>query len=125
MIDFKNFFKMPKVKPPQQAAKKPLSEVKARHLRPISRDPHTRKVHPGDFVPVMHRPVIENNKLKRIKAGKSKIETLFRSDVKEICDQFHVHPNTHKHTKLGNTGIIMRYDHFKSKFILEKPTKHE
>ena len=120
MINFKDFYKMPKLKVPQKKEKKPLSEVQARHMRAIARDPHTRKVHPGDFVPEMHRFKNENAKLKRIKTKKSKFEILHKYDVEQICDQFHVKPNTMSPSKLGNTGILMRYDGMKNKFILER-----
>lgn len=120
MIDFNDWYKMPKLKPAKPVEKKDPSERRARHMHPIGRDPHTRKVHPGDFVPVYHRPVIENPKLKRIKKNKSKLEILHKRDVKEICDQFHIKPNVSQEKKLGNLGVIMKFDHLRNKFILQR-----
>jgi hypothetical protein len=120
LINFKDWFKMPSIKPKPKPEKKDLSERKARHMHPIGRDPYTRKVHPGDFVPEYHRPVIENPKFKRIKKGKSKFEILQKRDVKEICDVFGVRPNIYKDRKLGNTGITISFDHTRNKFILRK-----
>lgn len=118
MIDFKDFYKMPKLKVPEK--KKELSEMKARHLHPIGRDPISHKKHPGRFVPKMHQTIVENPKLKRIKQGKSKQEYLHRADLKDICDTYKVRPNMYKDRKLGNTGVILTYDHVKEKFKLIK-----
>lgn len=112
MIKFKDFFE-------QKKPKKLKSEMKARHMHPIGLDPNSHPKHPGRFVPKMHQVKQENPKLTRMKAGTSKREILASWDVKQITRQFELSPDINKPKKLGNTGIIMRYEPRYKKFILE------
>lgn len=117
MISFKNFHKLPKLEP---VVKKDKTEMDARHLHPLGRDPYSHKKTPGKFVPEMHRVKHENVKMRRIKAKKSKFEVLNKLDVNEICKMYNVVPHKYRERKLGNTGIILRYDHAKLRFVLER-----
>jgi hypothetical protein len=116
MIKFKDFFK-------QKQPKKPKSEMKARHMHPIGLDPNSHPKHPGRFVPKMHQVKQENPKLTRMKSGQSKREVLASCDVKQIIRQFSISPDINNPKKLGNTGIVMRYDQRYKKFILESVHK--
>lgn len=117
MIKFKDFFE-------QKKPKKLKSEMKARHMHPIGLDPNSHPKHPGRFVPKMHQVKQENPKLTRMKAGTSKREILASWDVKQITRQFELSPDINKPKKLGNTGIIMRYEPRYKKFILESSTNN-
>jgi hypothetical protein len=112
MIKFKDFFK-------QKQPKKLKSEMKARHMHPIGLDPNSHPKHPGRFVPKMHQVKQDNPKLTRMKSGQSKREVLASCDVKQIIRQFSISPDINNPKKLGNTGIVMRYDQRYKKFILE------
>ena len=99
--------------------KKPKSEMKARHMHPIGLDPNSHPKHPGRFVPKMHQVKQENPKLTRMKSGGSKREILASWDVKQIIRQFNISPDINIPKKLGNTGIVMKFDPRYKKFILE------
>jgi hypothetical protein len=109
-VNFKDFFS-PSLKQP----------VQKRHMHPIGRDVSSHPQTPGKFVPDMHQTKHTNQKVTLLKNKQSGKITLTNKDVQQIEKEFaplKFDPNKPK--KLGNTGIIIKFDININKPVLEK-----
>lgn len=102
--------------------------VKSRHLNTTGipdHSPANRQVkNAAKFVPDSHRTVHSNNKIKTLLNNNSSRAPipLTDSDIRQIEAEFpQVKYDPNKPKKLGNTGIILRYDRALNRPVLEKP----
>jgi len=103
--------------------------VKSRHLNLISIPDHSpakRQVkNMAKFVPDSHRTVHSNNAVKTLLDNSSTPKGPIKitdADIKQIEVEFSpVKYDPNKPKKLGNTGIILRYDRGLNSPVLEKP----
>ena len=101
--------------------------VKSRHLNLTGVPDHSpvnRQVkNMAKFVPDSHRTVHSNNKVKALLNANSRAPVpLTSADISQIEAEFPpIKYDPNKPKKLGNTGIILRYDQGLNKPVIEKP----
>jgi hypothetical protein len=101
--------------------------VKSRHLNITGVPDHSptsrQSKNVAKFVPDSHRTIHSNNKLKALlNNGSTAPVKITDADVRQIEAEFPpVKYDPSKPKKLGNTGVVLRYDHALNSPVIEKP----
>jgi len=72
------------------------------------------------FVPMCHRSTNDNQKVKGILRKNSGKVVLNRADIKQIENEYNLKYSSTTPKKLGNTGVVLRYDPTIRRVVLEK-----
>ena len=91
-----------------------------RHMAPVIRDVSSHPKHPGRTVPHMHRTKHKNQKVESLLSKPSGKYVLNNREVAQIEGEFHFKFDNNKPKKLGNTGVVIRFDPTIQRPVLEK-----
>jgi len=90
-------------------------------MHPIGRDPMSHPQSPGKFVPDVHRTVHSNQKVAQLKNKTNGKIALTVKDIQQIENEFPpLKYDANKPKRLGNTGIIIKFDKTINKPVIEK-----
>lgn len=93
-------------------------DSKFRH-RKVIKDPGFRKH--VQTVPTMHQPDMETTGAENAVRNTGNRKILSQEEIQKICSKYHISRlNANEPKKLGNTGMILKYDPELRGYILHK-----
>jgi flagellar basal body rod protein FlgC len=94
--------------------------VEHRHMKDVIPDPISHPQTPGKTVPDYVRTKVKNQKVQTLMNQDSGKQILNIQDIQQIQNEYNLEFDPQNPKKLGNTGIVLKFDPIFRKAIIEK-----